>query len=177
MLRCLDSSESIRESWKVSEQGITLYNLCCRKPTLSKCDGLNRKGKLDAEENHTWSKPQMVSSGHRDRWGLWGLKATVPWLNVRLGLWVISYAFHLEPKVIHLHEASDHSWLLSPENKFLRSETLYAKVQNTEAAPENLFPPLMNHNGNWSLNLVTYREQQIFYTNNISLASCVKKKC
>ena len=42
-----------RKSWKVSEQGITLYNLCGRKPTLSKCDGLTRKGKLDAEENHT----------------------------------------------------------------------------------------------------------------------------
>lgn len=55
----LYSPEISRKSWKVSEQGITLYNLCGRKPTLSKCDGLTRKGKLDAEENsrdqnHKW---------------------------------------------------------------------------------------------------------------------------
>ena len=81
----LYSPEISRKSWKVSAQAITLYNLCGRKPTLSKCDGLTRKGKLDAKENHTWSKPQMVSSGHRDRWGLRGAKATVPWINIRQG--------------------------------------------------------------------------------------------
>lgn len=52
MLRGLDSSEISGESWKASEQEITQYNLCCRKLTLSVYDGLTRKGKLEAEENH-----------------------------------------------------------------------------------------------------------------------------
>lgn len=52
MLRGLDSSEISGESWKVSEQGITQYNLCGRKLTLSVYDGLARKEKLEAEENH-----------------------------------------------------------------------------------------------------------------------------
>lgn len=52
MLWSLDSSETCGESWKGSEQGITQYNMCGRKLTLSVCDGLTRKGKLEAKENH-----------------------------------------------------------------------------------------------------------------------------
>ena len=92
-------------------------------------------------------------------------------------LWVVSYDFHLEPKVIHLHEASDHYWLLSPEKCFSKLRHSVPKSKTQESAEENLFFfLLMNNNGNWSLNLATYREQQIFYINNVSLGSCFKKK-
>lgn len=69
--------------------------------------------------------------------------------------------FPFGAKVIHLHEASDHEWLLSPESKFLRAETLCVKIQNAEAAPhpKSFFPPLRNNGGNWSLNLPAYKEQ------------------
>lgn len=52
MLRGLNSSEISGEWWNIFKQGITQYNICCRKLTLSACDGLTRKGKLEAEENH-----------------------------------------------------------------------------------------------------------------------------
>ena len=173
----LYSPEISRKSWKVSEQGMTLYNLCGRKPTLSKCDGLTRKGKMDAEENHTWSKPQMVFSGRRDRWGLRGAKATVPWINTRqdwerlavISTWSQKWFISMRPVTTSGYSVQKNvsqSW-----------DTLWQNLKHQSQPKKAFFFFLLtNNSGNWSLNLATYREQQISYINNVSLASCFKRK-
>lgn len=173
----LYSPEISRKSWKVSAQGITRYNLCGRKPTLSKCDGLTRKGKLDAKKNHTWSKPQMVSSGQRDRWGLRGAKATVPWINIRHGCeWLAMISIWSQKWFISMRPVTTTGYSVQ-KNVSQSWDTLCQNLKHKSQLKKTFFFfLLMNNNGNWSLNLATHREQQIFYINNVSLASCFKKK-